>query len=155
MATLFLLCGLPCAGKTTLALQLERESTALRLSPDEWHVRLFGQDLEDEEHDARYDLIETMLWDIAARVLALGVDVILDFGFWTRSERDDYRSRAARLGASSEIRFLDAPAEVLVERLATRNAQLPRDAFFIPEAKLKAWIREFEAPTQDELERRE
>ena len=53
MATLILLCGLPCAGKTTLARQLEREYTALRLSPDEWHVRLFGQDLEDEEHDAR------------------------------------------------------------------------------------------------------
>ncbi len=155
MATLFLLCGLPCAGKTTLARQLEREYTALRLSPDEWHVRLFGQDLKDEEHDARYDLIESMLWDIAARVLVLGVNAILDFGFWSRSERDDYRSRAAQLGASSEIRFLDVPAEVLVERLARRNAQLPQDAFFIPEVQLKAWLREFQPPTQDELERRE
>jgi hypothetical protein len=93
-----------------------------------------------------------MLWNIAARVLTLGVNVILDFGFWSKSEREDYRSRAGRLGASSDIHFLDVPDEVLLERLAASNAQLPPGAAFIPEAKLKEWIRVFQPPTQDELE---
>lgn len=137
MATLHLLCGLPCAGKTTLARHLAQEYSALRLTPDEWHTRLFGQDAEEEAHDARHNLIEALLWDIAARVLTLGVDVILDFGFWGQSEREDYRARAARLGASSEIHFLYVPDEVLLDRLATRNAQLPQGVFFIPETKLK------------------
>ncbi|MBI5961278.1 MAG: AAA family ATPase, partial [Chloroflexi bacterium] len=43
--------GLPCSGKTTLAQKLEREQSALRLTTDEWHVRLFGQDAEEPEHD--------------------------------------------------------------------------------------------------------
>lgn len=154
MATLHLVCGLPCAGKTTLARQLEQEYAALRLTPNEWHTALFGHDVEEEAHHARHDLIESMLWNIAARVLTLGVNVILDFGFWAQSEREEYRLRAVRLGASSEIHFLDVPDEVLVERLATRNAQLPPGAAFTPEAKLKEWIRVFQAPTQDELERR-
>ena len=154
MTTLHLICGLPCAGKTTLARQLEQENAALRLTPDEWHTRLFRHDVEEEEHSARHALIETMLWDIAARVLTLGVNVILDFGFWSQSEREDYRSRAARLDASSEIHFLDAPEAVLLQRLATRNAHLPQGAAFIPEAKLKEWIRMFQPPTQAELERR-
>jgi len=153
MATLHLICGLPGAGKTTLAKRLEQEYSALRLTPDEWHTRLFGQDAEEEEHDARHDLIEAMLWDIAARVMALGVNVILDFGFWTRSEREDYRSRAARLGAASEIHFLNVPEDVLLTRLAARNAQLPSGVFLIREAKLKEWIRLFQSPTQDELKR--
>ncbi len=153
-ATLHLICGLPCAGKTTLARQLEQEYAALRLTPDEWHTRLFGHDVEEAEHSARHALIEAMLWDIAARVLTLGVNVILDFGFWSQSEREDYRSRAARLDASSEIHFLDVPEAVLLQRLATRNAQLPQGAVFIPEAKLKEWIRMFQPPTQAELERR-
>ena len=59
--------GLPCSGKTTLAQKLEREQSALRLTTDEWHVRLFGQDAEEPEHDARHGLIEAMLWNIASR----------------------------------------------------------------------------------------
>src|SRR5215468_3889118 len=95
--------GLPCSGKTTLAQKLEREQSALRLTTDEWHVCLFGQDATEPEHDARHSLIEAMLWNIASRALELGTNVILDFGFWAREEREDYRLRANQLGASSEI----------------------------------------------------
>ena len=155
MATLHLICGLPGAGKTTLARQLEQEYSAPRLTPDEWHTRLFGQDVEEDEHDAMHNSIEAMLWDIAARVLTLEVNVILDFGFWAQSEREDYRSRAARLGASSELHFLDTSEEVLLERLAARNAQLPQGAFAVPEARIREWQLIFQPPAGDELERRE
>ena len=155
MPTLYLMVGLPCSGKTTYARQLEQDTFALRLTPDEWHTRLFGQDVEETEHDARHFLIESMLWDVAARVLELGVNVIIDFGFWAKSEREDYRARAAQLGASSEIHYMDASAEVLLERLAIRNAHLAQGAAYIPEAKLKEWIDFFPVPTPDELERRE
>ena len=70
MATLHLMVGLPCAGKTTLALTLEREHSAIRLTLDEWHLRLFGQDAEDPEHNARHSLIESLLWEVASRALA-------------------------------------------------------------------------------------
>jgi len=99
MATLHLMVGLPCSGKTTLAQKLEHELLALRLNLDEWHIRLFGQDAEEPEHDARHSLIEAQLWNIASRALELGTNVILDFGFWARQEREDYRWRAKQLGA--------------------------------------------------------
>lgn len=155
MATLYLMVGLPCAGKTTLARQLEQECNALRLTPDDWQIRLFGYDVRDAEHDARHSLIEDMQWDIAARALALGVNVILDFGFWAKVEREDYRARAAQLGASSEIRYLAATEEMLMERLRIRNVELPPGAAFIPEEMFKPWIDFFQPPTADELERRE
>jgi len=155
MATLHLMIGLPCSGKTTLARQLEVEYSALRLTTDEWHTRLFGQDASAAEHDARHSLIESMLWDIAARALALNVNVILDFGFWAKVEREDYRARAAHLGAASEIHFLNVSGDELLERLRHRNAQLPTGAFYIPEASLKEWIKFFQPPESDELESRE
>lgn len=40
MATLHLMVGLPLSGKTTYARRLEREADALRLTPDDWHIRL-------------------------------------------------------------------------------------------------------------------
>ena len=155
MATLRLMVGLPCSGKTTLARTLEQKHSALRLTPDEWHVRLFGQDAKEPEHDTRHNLIEAMLWNIASRALELGTNVILDFGFWAQEEREDYRLRAKRLGASSEVHFLDVPVDELLRRLAVRNSQPSQASFHIPEEMMKPWIAFFQRPTPDELERRE
>jgi len=153
MATLYLMVGLPCSGKTTLARTLERQYSALRLTPDEWQVRLFGQDAADPLHNARHSLIEALQWEVAERALALGTNVILDFGFWAREEREDFRSRAKQLGASSEVFFLDVPRDELLRRLAQRNAQ-PGSAFHIPEEMMKPWIELFQKPDQGELQRR-
>ena len=46
-ATLFLMVGLPGSGKTTRAKELERETGAIRFTPDEWHLFLFGDDFHD------------------------------------------------------------------------------------------------------------
>jgi predicted kinase len=156
MATLHLMVGLPCSGKTTLARRLELERSALRLTPDEWQLRLFGQDAEEPEHNARHDRIEALLWDLASRALRLGTNVILDFGFWARAEREDFRARARQLGASSEVHYLDVPAEELLHRLELRNLQLSQDpSFKIPAEMMKPWIAFFQKPTPDELEPRE
>jgi len=155
MATLHLMVGLPCSGKTTLAQKLEHELPALRLTPDEWHIRLFGQDAEEPEHDARHSLIEAILWNIASRMLELGTNVILDYGFWAREEREDYRLRAKQLGASSEVHYLDVPEDELFRRLEKRNAQPSQESFLISKEAMKPWIAFFQKPTLDELERRD
>jgi predicted kinase len=155
VATLHLMVGLPCSGKTTLAKQLEQERSALRLTPDEWQVPLFGQDAAQPEHDARHSLIETMLWKIASRALELGTNVILDFGFWAREEREDFQQRAKDLGASSEVHFLDVPKEELLRRLAVRNSQPSHASFHIAEKSMILWIEFFQRPAPEELEPRE
>jgi predicted kinase len=155
LATLHLMVGLPFSGKTTLARKLERECSALRLTTDEWHVLLFGQDAKEPDHDARHSLIEAMLWKIASRSLELGANVILDFGFWAREEREDYRLRAKQLGASSEVHFLDVSEDELLRRLEERNSQPSHESFYISVVMMKPWIEFFQRPTPDELVRRE
>ncbi|MGP4041997.1 AAA family ATPase [Gracilibacillus sp. D59] len=158
MATLHLMVGLPCSGKTTLARKLETRYSALRLTPDEWHTSLghdYGYNMTESDeslHDGRHDAVESLMWNVAARVLVLGVDVILDFGFWGRNEREEFRSRAKELGADVKIHFNDVSEEVLFERLRNRNAQKPDATFVIPEAKLEEWMQIFEPPLPEELE---
>jgi predicted kinase len=147
--------GLPCSGKTTLAQKLEHELPALRLTVDEWHIRLFGQDAEEPEHDARHSLIEGLLWNIASRALELGANVILDYGFWAREEREDYRLRAKQLGVSSEVHYQDVPEDELLKRLEKRNSRPSQESFLISQEAMKPWIAFFQKPTLDELERRE
>lgn len=143
---LILLCGLPGAGKTTLARQLAETLPAVRLCPDEWLTGL-GFDLFDA--GAR-DRVERRLWDHAQDLLAAGAVVILENGFWDRAERDEKRLRARELGVAVELRHLAVPAEELRRRTALRNSR-PGEAVVTPEL-LSAYEAEFEAPTASEHE---
>lgn len=148
--TIHLLCGLPGAGKTTLAKQLEADLPALRLTEDEWMLRLFPPDAPND-HTVRVP-IKTVQWDIAVRAIHLGNHVVLDWGVWSRQERDDYRARAAALAIPLKLHFLDAPFAELVRRLEQRNATLPPTTFQVTASELEAYLPCFQPPTRDELE---
>ena len=47
--------------------------------------------------------------------------------------------------------FVDAPLEVLHERVARRNLDVPAGTFSISAEELDTWASLFEVPTQDEL----
>lgn len=130
MSTLHLMVGLPGSGKTTEAIRLEHEHKALRLTPDEWQYFLFGHDISDPEHDERHTKVEELMWEIAVKVLKSGVDVILDFGFWAKSERDAFRRKARSFGANTQIHYMDVPKDIIWERLSVRNKSAGKNAVF-------------------------
>lgn len=151
MATLFLICGLPGAGKTTLAKQIEQSQTALRLCPDEWIASLLQDDRSQEKLDRLRAPVEAIQWEMAKRALFLGVDVILEFGFWSRAERDRFRAGAAEVGANVVLHYLDVSHDELWARLQQRNANLPPGTFAVTKEQLDFWWGWFEPPTADEL----
>ena len=148
MPTLHLVCGLPGSGKSTLAFRLEREENAVRLTTDEWMSRLGADGYDAKTRDA----VDTLQWELAQTLLAHGVSVILEPGFWRREERDHFRARAAELGAQARLHFLDVPRDELLRRLAARNAALPADTFHVRLEDLDEWmVSAFEPPTAEEL----
>ncbi len=154
MATLHLMVGLPGSGKTTEAKKLEQKYGALRLTPDEWQYFLFGHDISDPEHDERHTRVEELMWEIAVKVLKAGVDVILDFGFWTKSERDEFRRKAHSFGAASKIHYMDVPKDIIWERLSARNQLAGKNAvFYVGKEEFDEWSGLFEIPAKEELER--
>lgn len=148
MATLFLTVGLPGTGKTTAARRLEVERGALRLTKDEWVKALYGAD-----NPARATaVIEGRLIQIGLRALELGVDVVIDFGLWTRHERSAMRRAAADLGATVELRWFElAPAEQR-SRLDRRQAEVPDATWPMSEDELTEWASRIEVPTAGELD---
>jgi predicted kinase len=140
---LAIVCGLPGSGKTTLAKKLESAYGAVRLSPDDW-MHSLEIDIYDEPTRAK---IERLQWTLAQRMLGLGASVIIEWGTWARSERDALRLRARELGTTVELHYLQAPEEVLFERISRRGMENPP----ITRESLADWIKVFQAPDEEEM----
>ena len=152
MATLHLMVGLPCSGKTTYANELSIKENALLLTTDVWHIKLYGHDEDDLVlHNERHTCIERIIWGVAERVLEMGGNVILDFGFWSRIERDDFRYRARKLGVTFKMHYMDVPNIELYRRLEERNKNPQEGVFIIPKSYMDIFISVFDIPTDDEL----
>jgi predicted kinase len=145
---LILVCGLPGSGKTTVARELEASLDGIRFCPDEWMERL-GIDLFDQATRGR---IESLQWDLAQRFLRDGDVVVIEWGVWQRSERDELLRVGHALGAAVELRYLDVPLDVLWERVQLRQARDP-DGALLTYDHLVGYSATFEPPDADELAR--
>ena len=146
-ARLVLLCGLPGSGKSTLAARLAVDLPAIQLSPDDWMAEL-AFDLWDE---AARDRIEGLSWHLAQDLLGSGQSVILESGFWLRSDRDEKRIGARALGVRVELRYLQASVDELVRRLEARSREGPPATVPITRADLEGWLASFEPPDAAEM----
>jgi predicted kinase len=142
-----MICGLPGSGKSTLAAELEKEGNAFRFEPDSWLLRIV-QNGNDERARAA---VESIQWEIAQKALALGADVILEFGFWSKAERLEFRSGAEKLGAKVQLHYLSVPLEELKKRISSRNQSLPAGGLFVDPDQIEIWAQSFEPPTAEEF----
>jgi predicted kinase len=140
---LIIVSGLPGSGKTTRATMLAERTGGVRFSPDDW-MDVVGFDLWDL--DGRRG-VETLQWEMARQIITIGGTAIIEWGTWSRAERDTLREGARALGAAVELAFVDASPEVLYERVSARGREDPP----ITLEQLREFSAAFERPTADEL----
>jgi predicted kinase len=146
-ATVYLVVGLPGAGKTTRAKELEISAPALRLTPDEWQIALCdGQNPPDKR-----DLVEGRLIQVGMRAAELGTHVVFDFGFWGRDERSALRWIASTLGVRTRVIYLPIDHREQRRRVAHRYATAAAHTFPISDHELEQWRAQFQVPDDEEL----
>lgn len=126
-ATAFLIHGYIGAGKTTL----EAEKQAVRFTHDEWMHSLYGDDPPAEifrDYAQRVSCLMEATW---TRCVTLKMSVVLDFGFWSRRERDRVRGLVASLGGDAILYRLSCPDDVARQRIAKRNERLEASSLYI------------------------
>ena len=146
-ARLFLMVGLPGAGKTTRARELASAHRALRLTPDEWMLALF----DVPQPEGKRDLLEGQLIALAGQALRLGTNVVLDFGLWGRDERSALRWLASSAGATAHVIYLPVDKDVQRARVAHRQATAAHMTFPMTDADLDEWREQFQVPDAAEL----
>lgn len=148
--TVHVLCGFIGAGKTTFAKKLEKKTGAVRITKDEWLIRLIGNDPTIEGF-ADYDhRICGLSRDVAFDLVGKGIDVIIDEGFWEKEQRDIIMQRVAESGAKGIMYFLHTPVETIRKRVEDRNARPSDDSFIISGEMLDNYLRSWQPPGEDE-----
>jgi predicted kinase len=137
------------AGKTTFAKNLAERTGAVRYSPDELMVARHGHDPPARQF---YEYLGRIYAEVNAewpRTLAVGRDVVLDFGFWTRAWRDAARTRARDAGAAAKLYFVRCSEATARARCLRRNER-PEGSLFIAENTFDALKSRFEPLGSDE-----
>jgi len=149
--TAYVICGFIGAGKTTFARKLEKEKNALRITKDEWIVKIFGNKITSDKNFEKYDQdITKLAKDIAFKILRSGGDVIIDEGFWARSQRDDIKKKIIQLRAKPFLYYVECSIEKMRERVVNRSKNPPEDSFEISEEMFNEYLKYWEPPTEEE-----
>jgi predicted kinase len=107
-SVVYLICGFIGAGKTTFAKKLEEKSGAVRITKDEWSIRLIGDDPTIDGYAEWDQKIIGLSRDFAFYLAGKGIDVIIDEGFWGREEREELRLKIHAIGAEA-VRGCEGP----------------------------------------------
>lgn len=140
------MCGPAGSGKSTLARQLESEGmTRLSFDSEAWNRGIRSMPLPDHIRNA----IEEELLARLRSCVESGVSVVLDFSFWSRKIRDDYRRLVRELGVEPETIYLATPREVVIKRVRERSVS-NSDDFVLSEHLAAEYFDKFEVPTSAE-----
>ena len=147
----YVICGFIGAGKTTFARKLEKETKAIRITKDEWIIKIFGNKITSDKNFEVYDKnITELATNIAFKILKAGKDVILDEGFWVKSQRDDIKKKILQVGAKPIFYYVETSVEKMKERVINRSNNPTKDSFEINEEMFDKYLKYWEPPTVEE-----
>ena len=150
----YLMCGKICSGKSTHARELRKEHRAVVLSVDEITLALFGQDA-GEKHDDYVARAEAYLYRKSLEIVESGISVILDWGFWTKEERDYARQFYGSRNIPYEFHYIEVDDAEWHRHLEKRNAAITRgelDAYYVDDGLAAKFAAIFEKPEPGEIE---
>lgn len=155
MAKLICICGKIGSGKTYYANQLKEQENGVILSTDE-----VTYDLTNNEQGERYDefarRVNLYLRKKSIEIVNAGCSVILDWGFWTKENRNEIKKYGENNGILVEMHYIDIDDKTWYENIEERNNKVLAgkggSSFYVDEGLLKKVSSMFELPEKEEID---
>ena len=112
--------------------------------------KLYGHNPHSDSFGDFEFRVKALIADLTVALLKNGQSVILDFGFWKRSERDFWRDTAKELGADVRLYSVSAPKDEMKRRTLGRTENGKTDVLFIDENAFDTLYQHFELLHDDE-----
>lgn len=147
-------CGKICSGKTTYAEKLRIKHNAVVLSVDEITLALFGNDA-GEKLDFYVEKLEEYFFVKALDIVETGKDVIFDWGFWTKQEREYARKFFDSKNVEYKFFYLNVDDDdEWHRRIEKRNQQIEdneTEVYYVDEGLAEKVSSIFEEPDENEI----
>lgn len=153
MATVHMLCGKVGSGKTTYAQSLKANGNTFILSYDNLMLILFDDCIGPSKHQDMVSRCKKFLFRQALQLLEMNIDVVLDFGFWSKEERDNTREFFSSRDIPVKLHYINPPYDTITEHLEIRNKAIEeglRGYYMTPE-KRKRFDGFFQEPSEEEV----
>ena len=147
-----MMCGVAGSGKTTFSQQLEKVGF-VRLSIDEeiWATNgRYGVDFSIDKIEEYKIAAESKLHDYLIKLVHDKQQVVIDFSFWNREKREQYKQLIDKSGGKWKLIYLKVHPDDLRERIKIQNKRFDANAFPITEDTLNSYLRGFETPIGEE-----
>ena len=146
MGRVIFMCGPAGSGKSTVARQLEQQGmTRLSFDQEAWSRGITAMPLPEDVHGDIEHVLRARLTDL----VRAGSDVVLDFSFWSRRMRDEYREFLRPFGVVPETVYLATDRTTVLRRIAAR-ATADGDDFTISTELAAFYFDHFEVPSAAE-----
>ena len=155
MATVILICGKLCSGKSRYARALREKCSAVILSTDEvtWDLT---DNAQGEGYPAFAARVNAYLLKKAAEIALAGANVILDWGFWTRADRAAASAYLRGRGVDIAWHCVDVSDARWRRNIESRNRRVLAGEggsdFYVDEGLMRKTTALFELPDRDEMD---
>lgn len=150
----FLLCGKIASGKSHYAETLLRDGHTILLSQDDL-VEQLELDYFNDLHNSIIPKLQYCLYELTANISRCGANVVLDFGFWSKRERQYVSEVFRNMNIAPRWCYVDVSDSAWMQNIADRNREVIAEGhpeFQIDAAKMQEINAEFEVPGKDEMD---
>lgn len=138
MSTLYIMCGIPGSGKSTIAKSISEEKGSMIICPDSIRKELTGR----EEEQSKNPEVFALAYERTEKALLQGESVVFDA---TNISKRDRKNFLDRLGFDHEVIAIVVSADL--STCLRRNAERQRN---VPEDVIRRMHERFEMPDLSE-----